>query len=293
MDIVDAIDSFNQYLIAEKGLSIVTAKNYIDDLNHFFLYFSSVKEVNELESYYLIDFMHHELSLGLSVSTALRRLSSTKSFYIFLKKEGIYKDEIPNIEAPKKPNHLPTCLTSEEVDDLLDAPNLNKDDEIRDKAMLELMYSSGLRVSELLMLERSKLNLKQGIVSIFGKGSKERKIPVGDFAIEYVVKYLNEVRGKYDKYKSKYLFISKLGEPLSRQFFFKRIKEYALRAGIQENISPHTIRHCFATHMLENGAGLRAVQEMLGHSNIGTTQIYTHISTKRIISAYDLYMKNK
>jgi integrase/recombinase XerD len=159
--------------------------------------------------------------------------------------------------------------------------------------MLETMYASGLRVSELLALEKGRINFKKAIITVFGKGAKERKVPLGDFAIEYIQKYDKEVRKLNPGKDSKYLFLNRYGEPLSRQYFFKQIKKYALEAGIETPISPHTLRHCFATHLLENGAQLRAVQEMLGHANIATTQIYTHISTKRILSAYDLYMKGK
>ena len=202
-----------------------------------------------------------------------------------------FKGDVPEIESPKKPSRLPTCLSIEEVEALLDAPDLKTDTGIRDKAMLELMYASGLRVSELINLEKKNLNLVKGIVTIFGKGAKQRKVPVGEFAMEFVVKYINEVRGKYSKGGSKYLFLNRSGQPLSRVFFFKQVRKYAEMAGIDKTISPHTLRHSFATHLLEGGAQLRAVQEMLGHTNIATTQIYTHVSTKRILSAYDLLMK--
>lgn len=293
MEIIDAIDLFNQYLIAEKGLSPKTAVSYLDDLKHFFAKYDFVKTVNELEGFYVEEFLGYQMSQGLSVSTALRRTSAIKGFYLFLAKEKYYTGELPEIETPKTAKHLPTCLSLEEVEDLLNAPDIKKPDQLRDKAMLELMYASGLRVSELLALERSKVNLKQGIVTVFGKGAKERKVPIGDFALEYIIKYINDVRDKQDKKKSKYLFLSKYGQPLSRQYFFKQVRKYAMQVGITEIISPHTLRHCFATHLLENGADLRMVQEMLGHTNISTTQIYTHVSSKRIISAYDLYMNKK
>ena len=188
---------------------------------------------------------------------------------------------------------MPNCLSLEEVESLFEAIDMKNKEGIRDRAMLETMYAAGLRVSELLSLERERLNIKTGVVSIIGKGSKERKVPIGDFALEYVIQYINGPRNKNKGKKSKYLFLSKYGKPLSRQYFFKQIKKYAEIAGIGINISPHTLRHCFATHLLENGADLRAVQSMLGHANIATTQIYTHISTKRIVSAYDLYMNKK
>ena len=291
MELVDAVDNFQQYLLVEKGLSRQTVKNYLDDLKQFFIFFKDYKNVEDLSGGDLKVFLVHQINSGNKISTALRRLSSTKQFFYFLKREGLFYDEIPEIEAPKKPSRLPVCLSLEEVEALLDAPDLTTDSGIRDKAMLELMYASGLRVSELLSLEKKNLNLNKGMVNVFGKGAKERKVPVGEFAMEYVVNYINEVRKKYAKDGSKYLFLNRSGKPLSRVYFFKQIRKYADQAGIDKVISPHTLRHCFATHMLEGGAQLRAVQEMLGHTNISTTQIYTHVSTRRILSVYDMHMK--
>lgn len=293
MEISDAIELFQQYLLVEKGLSIQTIKSYSDDLKQFFLFYNKCHNVEDLLPEYLYEIVRHELANEHSVSTAMRRLSSIRSFYVFLKANGYYNGEIPDIESPKKPERLPNCLSVEEVEDLLNAPDLEKPEGIRDRAMLETMYASGLRVSELLSLERSKVNFTKAIITVIGKGSKERKVPLGDFAIEYIRKYIEEVRYKNPGKDSKYLFLNRYGNPISRQYFFKQIKKYALEAGIQTSISPHTLRHCFATHLLENGAQLRAVQEMLGHANLATTQIYTHITTKRIMSAYDLYMKRK
>ena len=293
MEISDAIDLFTQYLLVEKGLSKATVSSYLNDLQQFFDFFKDKKYVEELDPNDVNSFLTYSSSIGKEASTNLRRISSIKQFYIFLKKDGYYKDEIPDVEPPKKPIRLPTCLSIEEVELLLDAPNMDSLSGIRDKAMLELMYASGLRVSELLQLEKNNLNLKRGIVTIFGKGAKERKVPVGDFAMEYVVKYLNEVRGKFHGADSKYLFLNRSGQPLSRFYFIRQVKKYASEVGIEKDISPHTLRHCFATHLLEGGAQLRTVQEMLGHSNIATTQIYTHVSSKRIISAYDLLMNKK
>lgn len=291
MEIVDAIDLYQQHLLVEKGLSVQTVKSYLDDLKQFFMLFPDYKEVNDISGTDLKLFLADQISQGRSISTALRRLSSTKGFLLFLKKDGYFHEEIPEIESPKKPSRLPTCLSLEEVELLLDAPDMTKPSGIRDKAMLELMYASGLRVSELISLKRKNINLKKCIVTVFGKGAKERKVPVGEFAMDYVVKYINEVRGKNKNSGSEYLFLNKNGDPISRQYFFMQIRKYAEQVGINKVISPHTLRHCFATHMLEGGAKLRAVQEMLGHTNIATTQIYTHISTKRILSVYDLLMK--
>ena len=291
MKISDAIDRYYQYIMVEKGLSLLSAKAYLEDIYQFIHQYKQVDDTFYFESDDLNGFLEFELENGKSISTALRRLSSIKGFYIFLAKEKIVEFEIPKIESPKKPSHLPLCLSEEQIEALLDAPDMKKNDGIRDKAMLELMYATGLRVSELLALKRKDIDFDKSVIKILGKGNKWRIVPYGDFAKEYLDKYLNEVRKNNVKVKSEYLFLSKYGEPLSRQYFFKQIKKYAAMAGIMENISPHTIRHCFATHLLENGADLRMVQEMLGHSNIATTQIYTHISTKRILSAYDNFMK--
>ncbi|MCQ2814750.1 MAG: site-specific tyrosine recombinase XerD [Bacilli bacterium] len=293
MLINDAIDNYMQFLLVEKGLSPQTVTSYTQDLKQFFLFYKNVGDTDDLEGYFLEEFVRVELSKGKSVSTVLRRLASTKDFYLFLKKEGLYVGDIPDVEPPKKPSRLPTCLSYEEVEALLNAPNLKTKSGLRDKAMLETMYSTGLRVSELLSLEINKVNLVKKIIDVMGKGSKERKVPLGQVAVDYIAKYINEVRYKMGYKDSKYLFLNNKGKPISRIYFFKRVKKYAFDAGIIENISPHTLRHSFATHLLENGADLRSVQEMLGHTNISTTQIYTHVSTKRIISAYDLYMKKK
>lgn len=297
MEIIDAIDLFTQYCYAEKGLTKETVNSYLEDLKELMNFYKNVKlarnDTDDLLGTDLINFLKYELSSGKSVSTALRRLSSSKSFFLFLARDGYLKDEVPNIETPKKPKRLPEVLSIEQVEEILNAPNIEKKDGLRDRAMLETMYASGLRVSELLLLERGKVDLENGIITILGKGKKERKVPIGDYAIEYIKEYIDEVRKNNPGNKSKYLFLSKYGKPLSRIYFFKQIKKYAEQVGIKENISPHTLRHCFATHLLENGADLRMVQEMLGHTNIATTQIYTHVSTKRILSAYDLYMNKK
>ncbi len=293
MEIIDAVEAYQQYLLVEKGLSRQTVVSYIEDLKQFFQFLPDRKYVEDLLPEDLNEFVRRESVVGHSVSTVMRRLSSIRGFFIFLKKEKYYNDEIPEVKTMKKQERLPNCLSIEEVEDLLNTPDIRRPEGLRDRAMLETMYASGLRVSELLALERSRVNFKKAIITIFGKGAKERKVPLGDFAIEYIQKYVDEVRSKNPGSDSKYLFLNRYGEPLSRQYFFKQIKKYAAEAGIISPVSPHTLRHSFATHLLENGAQLRAVQEMLGHSNIATTQIYTHISTKRILSAYDLYMKHK
>ena len=291
MEIVDAIDLFHQYVLVEKGLSKQTWVSYLEDLQAFFNYFSNKKDTDGLLETDLYEFLKFELSLGKSVSTALRRLSSTRSFYVFLKKEGHYLGNIPDIETPKKPKHLPNCLSEEEIDRLLEVPDMTSPSGIRDRAMLETMYASGLRVSELLNLKRGQVNLNKCIITVFGKGAKERKVPIAEYATEYIKKYINEVRNKSEFKKSEYLFLNRSGEPLSRVYFFKQVRKYAELAGIDMIISPHTLRHSFATHLLNRGAQLRMVQGMLGHTNIATTQIYTHVSSEKLKSDYDKIMK--
>lgn len=292
MEISEAINSFLKYMRVEKGASEETIESYQSDLEIF------AKELNkanveDLTPYDIQDFVRIESRKLLATSTILRRLSVTRSFYRYLESEGIIHDELQRFDAPKNTYHLPVVLNVEEVEALLDMPDINKKDGLRDKAMLEVMYSSGLRVSELLSLTFKNVNFESGIITVKGKGNKERKVPIGEYALDYLNQYINTFRKKNVNRTSPYIFLNKYGEPLSRQFFFKRVKLYAEMAGISKTISPHTLRHCFATHMLERGAELRAVQEMLGHENIVTTEIYTNISTTRVMSAYNLYNKRK
>ena len=291
MEIIDAVDRYKQYVLAEKGLSRQTWTSYLEDIQAFFNHFSDKKETKDLEESDLYKCLKYELSIGHSVSTALRRLSCMRNFFLFLKRDGYYNGNIPDIETPKKPKYLPNCLTEEEVEALLNAPDLSTPSGLRDKAMLETMYSSGLRVSELLSLERGQVNLSKGVITVFGKGAKERRVPVADYAVDYIQEYIKEVRNKSEFKSSKYLFLSKKGEPLSRVYFFKQVKKYSELAGIETNVSPHTLRHSFATHLLNHGAQLRIVQSMLGHTNIATTQIYTHVSSEKLKSDYDKIMK--
>ena len=292
MTLNEASDLYFQYLRVEKGVSNETIRNYEYDLKLFFdaLHKETTKD---LKSGDIQEFIRIQTQNMLSIPTILRRISSTKNFYLFLEKERIITFQIDSLEKPKGSKKLPVCISIEEVEALLDQPDITKPEGQRDKAMLEILYSSGLRISELLSLKTNQINSERGIVKIVGKGNKERIVPVGDYALEYLIKYINEGRRKNPKRGSEFLFLNRYGEPVSRVYFFLQVKKYAKQAGIQVEISPHTLRHCFATHMLENGAELRAVQEMLGHANIATTQIYTNISSKRILSAYDLYSKRK
>ena len=283
-------DEFLSYLIVERGDSKATIDNYSIDLDQF-ISFEENKDISLLKREDISDFINYLSSKGLKTSSIIRRSTVIRLFYVYLNKEKLIDVPLTGLYLPKNEKHLPSVLSTDEVDALLDCFDLTKEVEIRDKAMLETMYASGLRVSELLSLELGNINFIQGYIKTKGKGSKERIIPIGEFALEYLTLYIDKVRRCNVGYKTKYVFLNKEGKPISRQYFWRKVKEYALRANIYTEISPHTLRHSFATHLLENGANLREVQEMLGHSKIETTQIYTHISTKRIISAYDQFMK--
>ena len=292
MDYLDATEQFIIHCLAEKGLQKQTIINYNDDLKSFYKFLNEDNfQVENLNLEHIKNYIISLTNEGKSILTILRHVSTLKSFYLFLINEKKIKCNIDQLDLPKKPQHLPTVLSFEEVESLLEQPDLSKPSGIRDRAMLEVMYATGLRVSELLTIEKKNLSIEKKQIRIFGKGAKERYVPISSFALEYLIKYINEVRNESPYRNSKYIFINKEGKPLSRQAFWQIIKNYALKAGIIENVTPHTLRHCFATHLLENGADLRSVQEMLGHSDISTTQIYTHVSSKRIRSAYDMFMK--
>lgn len=292
MIINDAIENFIQNLFYERNLSIQTLDCYKEDLKQF-IEFTQISDISELSTKEITNFILHLSRIGKSTSTIIRRAGTIRQFYVFLQREKIIVNQASIIDMPKKGEYLPSVLSNDEIELLFDQPNLKKDDGYRDRTMLEIMYSSGLRVSELINLKLSQVNLDLGILKVIGKGNKERHVPIGEYAKDFLFEYLMQIRRKYDSYKSVFVFLNKDGKPLSRQFFWKRIKMYSKMAGINQNVSPHTLRHSFATHLLENGSDLRMVQEILGHSNITTTQIYTHVSSKRILDAYDLLMNRK
>ena len=292
MKINDAYERFIEMMFYERNVSIQTIDCYKEDLKLFFES-TQLNDANDLTLKDIENFIKILSSQGKAISTIIRRVGTIRQFYLFLQKEGVITDGSAIIDMPKKRESLPSVLTFEEVEALLEQPNTKKDEGIRDKAMLEIMYSSGLRVSELLNLQLRQVNIDLGILKVIGKGNKERIVPIGDFAKEYLMLYIQHIRGRFDIHKSKFVFLNKQGIPLTRQFFWKSIKKYSKNAGIEINVTPHTLRHSFATHLLENGLDLRMVQEMLGHTNISTTQIYTHVSSKRILSAYDLFMNKK
>ncbi len=294
MDVNNALDKYINYISIEKGLSKNTIESYLNDIIKFLNFYNEKTDTSEFSDDDIEDYVLNLSTSGMSVSSILRIISSIKGFYVYLISEQLNNKIKLNLIIPKNEKHLPSVLTEQEVNDLLEQPDIKKPNELKDKAMLELMYSSGLRVSELINLKLSNINFPEKILKVTGKGSKERIVPIGDFAMEYLLLYMNRVRNVSRFKNSNCLFINtKTGKPYSRQSFFKKIKYYAMKAGITKKVSPHTLRHSFATHLLENGADLIMVQKMLGHTNIETTQIYTQVTTQRIISAYDKYSKRK
>lgn len=293
MDIIDSLDTYRQFLLVEKGLSKNTWSSYLNDLKAFFAHFKSIKTTDDLTDEHLSQYISFCLNEDYSASSVLRISSSIKSYLLFLKNSGYFKFELPEISLPKKPDRLPVCLTKDEIELLLSAPDIENPYGLRDRAMLEVMYSSGLRVSELLSLTIDKISFQQKIIDVFGKGSKERKVPISEYSLDFVEQYISKVRSKNPGKSSKILFLNKNGNQISRIYFYKQIEKYAEYVGIRKKISPHTLRHSFATHLLDGGAQLRAVQEMLGHENIQTTQIYTHVSKAKLINTYDLFMNKK
>ncbi|KGP72170.1 site-specific tyrosine recombinase XerD [Pontibacillus yanchengensis] len=287
------LNDFFHYLQVERGLSENTLSSYRRDLQKYIEFLSNTSElenVNQIARVNIMQYLHHLNDLNRSSSTVARTLSSIRAFHQFLVRERLAeKDASLHLETPKKERKLPKILSMSDVDALLNI-QANEALEIRNKAMLEILYATGLRVTELVTLKVSDLHLTMGFVRCLGKGSKERIIPLGNMAKQSVERYLEEARPSLVKQKKEdYLFVNHHGNALSRQGFWKILKAVAEEVGIQKEITPHTLRHSFATHLLENGADLRAVQEMLGHADISTTQIYTHVTKARLKDIYRSY----
>ncbi|MDD5439671.1 MAG: site-specific tyrosine recombinase XerD [Candidatus Omnitrophica bacterium] len=282
----DWIQQFLDYLTVERGLSKNTIISYGSDLSKFADYCESkgITSVDGVKKNDITSFMLSLKDKGLSSNSISRYLVAVKVFYRFLVRERLTRIDMASVlDSPKLIRPLPEVLTIGEVDSLLNAPDGRDGRGIRDKAILELLYATGLRVSELSDLEVNNLNLDIGFLKAHGKGGKERIVPLGRTASEWLKRYQERVRPKIVKGAgAPYLFLSRLGKRLSRQSVWKIMKKYTSAAGIKKNITPHTLRHSFATHLLERGADLRSVQEMLGHANISTTQLYTHINRERL-----------
>lgn len=278
---------FLNYLLIDKKYSINTKNSYANDLKLFFEYIK--KDPTSIKKSDILKFLEHQKNFE-NERTCAHNLTVLRSFYKYLEMEDVIKQNPSNdIELPKLKKSLPKVLNLEEVDRLLDI-KLNDKYDYRNKAMLEVMYSSGLRVSELINLKLSNLSMENCSLIVIGKGNKERILPLGDYAYNYLKIYLDEYRYLLlNNKQSDYIFLSSRGDKMSRQAFFKIVKKLLREKNINIEFSPHTLRHSFATHMLENGADLRSIQELLGHSNISTTQIYTNISNKFIEHNYNEY----
>lgn len=287
----DAVRSFIDFLSVEKGLSRNTLLSYEADLGKLLAFFKKEKltwaNAGEMD---LVRFIHEQRRAGLSARSLARLVSSMRSFYKYLVLDGkVEKDPAGGLASPSVWLSLPKFLTIKEVEALLAAPDSEDPRGVRDRAMLEVLYGSGLRVSELIALRAKDINMDEGFLLCRGKGGKERIVPLGRSACRAVRRYEDKARPLFEKAASEFLFLTRRGGPFTRQGFWKLLKAYARAAGISSKISPHVLRHSFATHLLERGADLRSVQLMLGHSQITTTQIYTHVSRERLRRIYDQF----
>ena len=288
------IQEFSDYLRIEKRNSPHTVSAYRRDLSRFSAEFAGQK-VDSVTTANIRDFLISLREQGLSPASVARSLSSIKSFFKYLCQDKQFQDNPAEIlETPKRWRKLPDVLSSEDVDNLLKCPDLESVLGLRDKAMLEILYASGLRVSELINLQVSQLDMQVGYLRTLGKGSKERIVPIGAMAKRAVENYILNSRPalvsrRKDGGKSEQLFVTRRGRGMTRQGFWKLLKGYVTQANIRASVSPHTLRHAFATHLLERGADLRSVQQMLGHSDISTTQIYTHILGKRMLEIHQQF----
>jgi integrase/recombinase XerD len=276
------IDQFLNYLLVEKGLAQKTLEAYSRDIIRYrnFLAENNSTAFSEEDAPLILKHLILLRKKGLQARSRARHLVAIRGFYRFLVQEKILRNDPTRlIDLPKSGLKLPHVLSREEIELLLKAPDIRKPIGVRDAAMLELLYAAGLRVSELINLKLQDINLEAGFVRIFGKGSRERIVPIGSHAREKVSTYLKTVRSRRLKQTtSPYLFIARAARPMTRQGFWKLLRRYALQAGLKKKITPHSLRHSFASHLLEGGADLRAVQVMLGHVDISTTQIYTHVT---------------
>lgn len=281
------VASFSESLWLESGLSDRSRLSYESDLKQFGRWlaeYDSDRDLAGVDRTCLMDYLSSVLSAGARSSTAARRLSCLRRFYRYLLREGVIsEDPTLRLDNPRLARRLPDTLTEADVEALLAAPEVDEPIELRDRAMMELLYACGLRVSELVGLRLPQVNRRQGVVRLLGKGGKERLVPMGEEALEWLERYLNEARPALaGSTGADALFPGGRGGHLTRQAFWYRLRRYAVRAGIRKPLSPHTLRHAFATHLLNHGADLRVVQMLLGHSDLSTTQIYTHVARERL-----------
>lgn len=286
----EEINDYLHYLTIERGLSLNTRKSYERDLLQYLHYLEDeqITSWQDVDRYVVINYLEKMNDEKKAPATVTRMITSLRRFHQFLRQERLTDhDPMQHIDTPKKVQKLPSTLSLTEVERLIETPDTTKNLGIRDRAILEVMYATGMRVSELVGLKLSDLHLSLGLVQTLGKGDKERIIPLGDYAIQWLERYLDEARPLLVANPSEtHVFVNHHGTGLSRQGIWKNLKQLVREAGINKEVTPHTLRHSFATHLLENGADLRTVQELLGHADISTTQIYTHITKKRMTDVY-------
>jgi len=278
------IDNFIDVLWLEKGLSKNTLSAYRHDISSFSDWYKGVSLL-EVQRVDLLDYLSQRLKDGYSSRSTARSLSSLRAFYSHITvKHNLKENPTSRVDSPKLGRSLPKTLSEDEVEKLISSPDVEDYIGLRDRAMLELIYACGLRVSELISLDMLNLNLRQGVIRVIGKGEKERLVPMGEEALDWLQRYINKGRPYLLKEDNKVseLFLSKRGKSMTRQTFWYRIKEYANKASINKDLSPHTLRHAFATHLINHGADLRTVQLLLGHSSLSTTQIYTEVARHRM-----------
>ena len=284
------LERFEDHLSVEKGASPRTSEAYLRDVARFatFCVTKGAGAPSTASARILREYVYHLKDLGLSPSSIRRNVSAVRSYFRFMLAEGeLVRDPSERLEAPKRWRTLPEVLTVDEAEKLVAAPSLDEPLAFRDRAMLELAYGAGLRVSEWISISVRDVMMEDHLLRVFGKGSKERLVPIGRKAIGAVAIYLRELRPKLERGQGKgVLFLNARGEPMTRMGAWKILRKYVDKAGITKPVSPHTLRHSFATHLLEGGADLRAVQEMLGHADISTTQIYTHVDREFLRSVH-------
>ncbi len=287
------VDQYINFLIIEKGLSENTIESYSRDISRYVDYLNQkkVKRISDAETPVILTYLISLRDGGLKARSTARHLVTLRGFYRYLLQEKIIKhDPARLLDLPKSGLKLPDVLSVSEIKLLLSTPDTQTPLGLRNAAMIELLYAAGLRVSELVNLKSLDINTEAGFVRVIGKGSKERIVPIGNYAKDIIDRYVKTARSLLLKDAvSHYMFVARAGKPMTRQGFWKLLKQYALQAGIAKKITPHSFRHSFASHLLEGGADLRAVQIMLGHADISTTQIYTHVAREHLKQMHEKY----
>ncbi|GAB6092122.1 site-specific tyrosine recombinase XerD [Furfurilactobacillus curtus] len=288
--LTEPAEEYLRYIQVERGLAPNSVTSYERELRSFnlFLVAKKITQLSQVDRYVILTYLQAQDQAHKARNTVIHTVSVLRKYFLFLTRDGYITDNpMLKVDPPKSAHHLPQVLTTAEVDALLQVPDVTKVLGVRDRALLEVMYATGLRVSEVINLTGNDLHLDLGFVKTIGKGHKERLIPIGEIASEWLTQYLETTRPQLVRGQAtSAIFVNAHGRQLTRQGVWKNLKAMVKAAGIDKDVTPHTLRHSFATHILENGADLRVVQELLGHSDISTTQIYTHISKQRLTEVY-------